>query len=39
MNVLIFFIGLLAGAVGAFVLISATYGTDGEDYYGRDKNE
>lgn len=36
MSILIFIIGVLAGAVGAFVAISATYGTDADDYYRRD---
>lgn len=35
-----FFIGVLVGAVGAFVLVAARYGTDADDYYaGADHGE
>ena len=31
--VVIFFIGVLIGALGAFTAIAANYGTDADDYY------
>ena len=32
-----FLIGLLTGAVGTFILIASTYGTDADDYYREDR--
>lgn len=33
-TVVTFFIGILLGALGAFIAIAASYGTDADDYYG-----
>ena len=32
-----FFVGMLTGAVGTFVVIISTYGTDADDYYREDR--
>ena len=32
--VITFIIGVLIGALGAFIAIAASYGTDADDYYG-----
>lgn len=38
-TVIVFAVGFLMGAVGAFIVIAATYGTDADDYYGGSNHE